>query len=646
MNQSNLIDEYIHALKLGQKEKKRLEALGKRYTPLVLEDEHPEVKHATLVELPVQDIPIDRIIGTKTSGRVNTFSASFMPLLDEGSEFASKWIALCKAHLSDVGICDPIECYEYLGNFYVLEGNKRVSVLKYFGALHICAHVYRVSPIEDDSDEYLAYQEFLDFYEKTKMYDVQFKKPGGFLSLYNAIGKKKTDSWESEEIKHFASVFFNFKSAFLSLANDSDLFVEEALLLFLKVYSYDQLSKMSEGEIKKNLVTLWGDVKATSEPNSINLKTIPEEAEPKSLISKIITNVKHLNVAFVYQQDEEKSPWTKGHFEGSKYLGEKLGDSVTISNYFNANSPKDTLDVLDKAASDGNDIIFTTTPLMLESTLKAKVKYPKIKFFNCSTCKPLSSVRSYYCRIYEGKFITGMIAGALASNDLVGYVGSYPILGVIASINAFSLGVRMTNPRAKVVLKWSCLNLNSVEALANMGINVISNRDIPLPNVSFIERGRYGTFIVSDNKITPIASPCWMWGKMYEKIIRNSLSGTIEKNDSQAINYWWGMDSGVIDVKLTDLIPEGVKSLALSFIDQVKKGTYDVFSQKLLAQDGSTICDGETKLTSLEILQMNKLAENVIGEIPEYKDLLPMSRALVKELGENLVTIPSMEEEE
>ena len=84
----------------------------------------------------------------------------------------------------------------------------------------------------------------------------------------------------------------------------------------------------------------------------------------------------------------------------------------------------------------GADLVFTTTPQLLDATLKAAVKHPKVGFYNCSACQPFSSVKSYYCRIYEGKFITGLIAGALADNDLVGYVGSYPIMGVPASINA------------------------------------------------------------------------------------------------------------------------------------------------------------------------------------------------------------------
>ena len=67
--------------------------------------------------------------------------------------------------------------------------------------------------------------------------------------------------------------------------------------------------------------------------------------------------------------------------------------------------------------------------------------------------QPYSSIRSYYGRLYEAKFITGAIAGAMVANDRIGYIASHPILGVPASINAFALGAQMTNPRAQIELK-------------------------------------------------------------------------------------------------------------------------------------------------------------------------------------------------
>jgi hypothetical protein len=132
-------------------------------------------------------------------------------------------------------------------------------------------------------------------------------------------------------------------------------------------------------------------------------------------------------------------------------------------------------------------------------TLKAAVRYPKVRFLNCSVDAPYSSVRTYYSRIFEGKFITGAIAGAMSDNNTIGYIGSYPIFGVPASINAFALGALMTNPRATVALRWSCVEGDPVADFQKAGIRVVSNRDVPAPGRIHTPHGSYGTYFIEPN---------------------------------------------------------------------------------------------------------------------------------------------------
>mgnify|MGYP003292701825 CR=1 FL=1 len=78
-------------------------------------------------------------------------------------------------------------------------------------------------------------------------------------------------------------------------------------------------------------------------------------------------------------------------------------------------------ELLEQAVADGADVVFATTPQLRRSVLRVAVKYPKVRFLNCSVDAPYSSVRTYYSRIYEGKFITGAIAGAMSKDDRIGY---------------------------------------------------------------------------------------------------------------------------------------------------------------------------------------------------------------------------------
>ncbi len=636
-------EEYLAALKEGQKEYARLTASGKDPSPAVLEELLPEMSKLPVQELKSQEIPMDRIVGTRTRGRTSALTAGFLPLLPEESEFAQKWMSLCEANLSDTGIRDPILCYEYLGSFYVQEGNKRVSVLKHFGNPRVLSEIRRVLPERSEDPRIRAYYEFVDFHRATGFYEIQFRKPGEYAKFLSALGKKPGEVWTEEERRRFSARYAYFKEAFAALGgHGKDLKCEDALLLWLHVYPYEDLSVMTSKELKAALSGLWEDVQVTADADAVQVKTAPEE-EQQSLLTKLISPApKRLTVGMIYQQDEESSTWTRGHAEGAAYLQATLPEQVTVRQYRHADTAEQAMALLDQAVADGADLVFTTTPPLLDPTLKAAVKYPKVRFLNCSAGTSLSSVRSYYCRIYEGKFITGLIAGAMAKNDLIGYVASYPILGVPASINAFTLGARMTNPRARILLEWSCLEGNAVEKLIARGAKVISNRDVPLPNAHYMELGEYGTYLIdAAGRLSPLASPVWMWGKLYENLVRTVLNGSYDQRKTpEATNYWWGMDSGVIDVQMTELVPEGIRTLAASLMDQIRSGKLLPFQRELISQDGTLKNDGSRDLTSRELLTMDYLSENVEGTIPAYGDLLPMSRSLVRELGLHTEDLP------
>ena len=153
MSRLEAIEEYAKALKLGQKEVRECQFRNRPTNPAVLHQVAGELAADKSIDIGLVEIPAGRIVGTKTAGRISAFSPSFLPLLDKNSEFANKWIDLCAAHLNE-GIRDPIVCYEYYGNIYVQEGNKRVSVLRYFESPRIPGIVHRVMPGPSEEPRY------------------------------------------------------------------------------------------------------------------------------------------------------------------------------------------------------------------------------------------------------------------------------------------------------------------------------------------------------------------------------------------------------------------------------------------------------------------------------------------------------------
>ena len=172
MSRIDAINEYRLAQRAGLKYYNACVAAHKNPYPEVLEDLINETQASGHAAIGTIEIPSDLIVGTLAAGRKMAFAGNYMPILPENSEFATKWISLCDAHMSEEGIRDPITCMEFMGKFYVMEGHKRVSVLKSFGAPAILGTVTRMIPVWSQDPAVQAYYEFMKFYRLCGLYGI------------------------------------------------------------------------------------------------------------------------------------------------------------------------------------------------------------------------------------------------------------------------------------------------------------------------------------------------------------------------------------------------------------------------------------------------------------------------------------------
>lgn len=374
-------------------------------------------------ELGVIEIPADKIVGTKTRGRSDAFAANFLPLIGDKSEFSMKWQNLCQYHLGEAGIRDPIFCYEFLGRFYVQEGNKRVSVLKYFDAASIRGKVIRILPAVSSNPEVSAYREFLTYYPKTKLYEVAFSQLNSFPKLQAALGYEQDHVWTEEERRNFRSSFYYFNRAFEKLSEEPvTAKPADALLEWLKVYPFERIKTMSSEELRQSLASIWPTIRAIGQQTVIEVNTKSSSTEEFKNRRAFSMMPSYLNVAFVHELLPENSNWVKAHDSGSRYLEESLGDQVIVQRFTDVGTGEDAERAMEIAIKNGAEVIFTTTAPMMTACRRVAARHPEIKILNCSVCMPYTDVRTYYSRIYEGKFISGAIAGALSKRDTIGYI--------------------------------------------------------------------------------------------------------------------------------------------------------------------------------------------------------------------------------
>lgn len=241
-------EQYLYALKKGRKQ-----FLSDRYhrvDPYIKSlDSLINIYECSISDIGEIDVPADLIIGTLNTDRRTSFASNFMPILKSESEFANKWANVCCYHLSDTGISDSPIAYEYLGKFYISEGNKRVSVLKSYGAVFIPCVVKRIMPKEKESYESRLYDEFLNYYKLSKLYSIQFKKLGYYHKLQRLMEFSEDYEWSRKD--RYILVGFYGRLVSMLKKKKIDAYYPDALVVLLEIYGYQFLLEMTDKQLLK-----------------------------------------------------------------------------------------------------------------------------------------------------------------------------------------------------------------------------------------------------------------------------------------------------------------------------------------------------------------------------------------------------------
>lgn len=631
-----LLEEYRKARKLGNIQYKKAVSRGEPPHPQVLDEILEEKKTAGRITLGTVEIPMHLIVGIKDSSRKSALSPDFLPLLDEDSEFAGKWMRLYDSQMEE-GIRDPIIAYEYKNRFYVQEGSKRVSIMKYLKMPTIQAQVTRILPARENTKESRKYEEFLAFYRLTGLNEILFSEYGSYGKLLKAMGKEwGTQPWPEEEIRRLKTVFYHFSAMYSSMNGEQSPEVTgDAFLRCLTIFPYEELKAKSSSEINRDLKTVKEEIEPQALTAGVEHIAEPEEEKP-SLVTKLLPTLplpslpsgkKKLKAAFIYDGAIKEFGWTYAHERGRLQVEKKFKDDFATTAYENIR-PSQAAEVIEQAVAAGNTVVFTTTPVQMPATIKAALKHPEVFFFNCSLNYPYKSVRTYYPRAYETRFLLGLIAGTMSEENVIGYEADYPIYGNVANINAFAIGVQMVKPQAKVRLHWRGVKEDCQQSH--------KNESIILTRETMITKGEecpYGLYQQSGDKVTRLATGVVDWGRFYSRILQFIADGTWKKptdrSRKRSLNYWWGISAKVIELIYSEKLPVGSKRLAEEFRRFLSWGGYHPFRGVLHDQEGNVHGTEDAVLDTEEIIAMNWLYENVVGSIPAKEELTEKARELV-----------------
>ena len=481
-----------------------------------------------------------------------------------------------------------------------------------------------------DSKAYRVYQEFMRFYRVAPVFGIVLAEEGDYARLAAFTGRDLDNSWPDDAVRDLRSAFDAFAAAFRARHGETlGMSAGSAFLIYLKVFGYDEAVHALPAEVDARVARIWdefvvsrdgGKVAYLEDPSGKRTNIIPEI---KSLAKETMGS-RPFFAAFIYESSPEVDGWTALHEKGRMKLVEKVGPTVMSQAYFDCNNDA----AFDAAVADATrrraDLIVTVSPTQMRSCLRAAVAHPELPIINCSVSLSHSAVRTFAGRLYEAKFLLGALAASMAKNHRVGYVAENPVYGTVAEINAFAIGARMIDPYVTVYLKWfSTKDYDWKRELAESDVRVVSARDYLDPSDPDEPWGLYE--IMDDGTCRHLAEPIWKWGRYYALIVRSIRNDSWKKEGAtrrgEALNYWWGMSAGVLDVRLSDEVPYGQRVLVEGIRQSILTRRINPFAGELVSQGGTLVHTGPDRLSSEEIVRMRWLNENIVGRLPEQREL-------------------------
>jgi len=340
----------------------------------------------------------------------------------------------------------------------------------------------------------------------------------------------------------------------------------------------------------------------------------------KKTETKVSEN-KEIKVGFIYVGPVGDEGWTYSHDVARKELEKQLGVKTLFKE-----SVKEDLAEVEKTCEDminqGANVIVGTSFGFMDGMAASAAKHPDVKYLHASGYKTSENMSNYFGRIYQARYLSGIVAGMKTKTNKIGYVAAYAIPEVIRGINAFALGVQSVKPEAVVKVKWTNTWYNPAtekeagKALIAEGVDVITqHQDTAGPLQAAEEAGisaiGYNTDMQAKAPKSYMTSPVWNWTPYYVEQIKAIQAGTWKSG-----SYWKGLESGIVSLApLTAVAPTGAKEAVEKAKATILSGENKIFVGPLMDQSGTVKIAKGKVMTDEELLKFDWFVRGVEGKI-------------------------------
>lgn len=297
------------------------------------------------------------------------------------------------------------------------------------------------------------------------------------------------------------------------------------------------------------------------------------------------------------------SGYSYTHDVGIQDMQAALGlsdDQIIRKNNVSDGDPTATETAIRECIEAGCNIIFGTSWGYMDTMEALADEFPNVVFSHGTGYKNNGkNMNNYFGRIYQARYLSGIVAGMKTESNLIGYVAAMGSENseVTGGIDAFAIGVASVNPDAKIYVKvtnsWysPTEETNAAKALIAEGCDVIAQHcDTPNPQLEAESANVWGvgynSDMIKDAPGATLTSVEWHWGAYYTQAVQQVIDGTWNCE-----NYFGGMADGLLDISDLNsaLCTDEMQAKVDEARNEILNNGFNVFDGVLETNDGSTV---------------------------------------------------------
>ncbi len=325
-----------------------------------------------------------------------------------------------------------------------------------------------------------------------------------------------------------------------------------------------------------------------------------------------------LKIGFIMSGEATEQGWNGLHYDGIKEACDELDIELIVKENI-AEYSGQCEEAIKELASEDVEIIILSSYGYAEEVQEIVEDYPDITFYSESFDYYGGNLNCYFARGYQARYLAGIVAGMQTQTNCIGYVAAMPNSEVNRGINAFTLGVQLVNPDAKVIVAWSD-SWNDSDEEKRLAQALIDNENVDvltyhqnLPNVIEVAEsndiysiGYHEPYANASDKF--LTSVVFNWNYTYKELLGDYIKGK-----SDVINtYWFGLEKETIGLSdMSVVVSEETKKEIETAKQRIIDG-YDVFSGVIYDNEGNIRCnEGERISDDILMREMNWYVEGV-----------------------------------